>query len=74
VQVTGASRILAIVGGLHLLHAGLERLERTVEALKAYDIAHLCPCHCTGDESVAFLRRHLGDSVQAGYAGMKVSF
>ena len=49
-------------------------LERTAEALKAYTIPHVFPCHCTGDAACAYLAERLGSSVQPGYAGMKMTF
>jgi 7,8-dihydropterin-6-yl-methyl-4-(beta-D-ribofuranosyl)aminobenzene 5'-phosphate synthase len=67
-------RIIALLGGMHLLHASEERLKRTAEALKEYAIPHVFPCHCTGDAASVYLAERLGSSVQPGYAGMKVSF
>ena len=67
-------RIIALLGGMHLLHASEERLERTAEALKDYTIPHVLPCHCTGEAACTYLAEHVGASVQPGYAGMKVSF
>lgn len=73
-RTTGESRVLAVIGGLHLLHASPERLERTAEALKEYTVPYLWLGHCSGDEAVGFLKRKLGPSVQTGYAGLKVGF
>ena len=67
-------RIIALLGGMHLLHASGERLERTAEALKEYAIPHVFACHCTGEAASAYLAERLGSLVQPGYAGMKVSF
>lgn len=67
-------RIIALLGGMHLLQASEERLKRTAEALKEYAIPHVFPCHCTGDAACAYLAERLGSSVQPGYAGLKVSF
>ena len=67
-------RIIALLGGMHLLHASEERLERTAEALKEYAVPYVFPCHCTGNAACAYLAERLGSPVQPGYAGMKVSF
>ena len=67
-------RIIALLGGMHLLHAKEERLKRTAESLKEYSIPHVIPCHCTGDAAFAYLAARLGSPVQPGYAGMKFSF
>ena len=74
VEISGEPRILAVIGGMHLVHASQERLDWTVEALQAYDVSYLYPCHCTGDDAVAHLRQRMGASVQPGFAGMKISF
>jgi len=73
-EIARDGRIVALIGGMHLLHASEERLERTAEALKEYAIPHVFPCHCTGDVACARLAEHLGPSVQPGYAGMKMTF
>jgi 7,8-dihydropterin-6-yl-methyl-4-(beta-D-ribofuranosyl)aminobenzene 5'-phosphate synthase len=73
-RVTGETRVLAVIGGLHLLHAGSARLEQTVEALKAYAVPYLYPGHCSGEEAVAQLERSLGPSVQPCFAGQKIGF
>jgi 7,8-dihydropterin-6-yl-methyl-4-(beta-D-ribofuranosyl)aminobenzene 5'-phosphate synthase len=46
--ITGSSNIIAVVGGLHLHDASKERLAKTVEHLKGYNLTRLSPCHCTG--------------------------
>jgi len=70
---TGLVRVRGIVGGLHLLHASEERLERTIAALRSWNLDFLVPCHCTGERAVAALRSDLGDAVvRPGRAGMTV--
>ncbi len=72
--LAGENRVVALIGGMHLLHATEARLERTTAALKEYAIPFVIPCHCTGDTACASLAGRLGSPVQSGYAGMKVSF
>ncbi len=49
-KITGESRVLGVVGGTHLGFGGVrrERLARTIEALKDYDLKLLAVSHCTG--------------------------
>jgi len=47
-HITGSANISAVVGGLHLHDASKDRLEKTVEHLKQYNLTTLSPCHCTG--------------------------
>lgn len=69
---TGEKRIAMVIGGLHLLHATAERLEKTVEGLAAFDIQKIVACHCSGDQAVHYLRDHLDVEVVTGYAGMTI--
>lgn len=47
-QVTGGRRIRALLGGLHLVRANQQRMERTLEALARLDPQLIVPAHCTG--------------------------
>jgi 7,8-dihydropterin-6-yl-methyl-4-(beta-D-ribofuranosyl)aminobenzene 5'-phosphate synthase len=71
-EISGESRILAVVGGLHLGAASPERLEKTVQALRDIKPGLLVPCHCTGEGSIAFLRDHLDCPVHTGYSGLRL--
>lgn len=39
--------IHTVIGGMHLINAGAERMERTVEELRRFNLQRLIPCHCT---------------------------
>lgn len=52
-------KIHTIVGGLHLLAASEERLQKTAEFLRNYGIQKLYLLHCTGENAIAFLREQL---------------
>ena len=47
-QVMGARPIRAVVGGMHLGNASPERIDRTIAALKEYNVASVGLAHCTG--------------------------
>lgn len=72
-DITGETRIDTIIGGLHLLHAGPERLDATVNALNQLDIGRLVACHCTGIEATEFLAKKLTCQVIKGYAGYSLT-
>jgi len=74
VEMSGERRIHTVVGGLHLLNASPERLQRTVDALNHFDITRLVACHCTGDEACGFLENKVDCDVVQGYAGLTISF
>lgn len=71
---SGERRIRAIIGGLHLLHAGRRRLEATVAALKPVGPQLIVPCHCTGQAAVDTLRDAFGRRVVVGRSGMEFRF
>ncbi len=64
----------AVLGGLHLLQAGRERMERTVTALRGRTPDRIVPCHCTGAKAVEELRQAFSDRVSPGYAGLEMHF
>ena len=54
-HITGGRPIHAILGGLHLLAAGPERMEKTIAVFRRLDIRRLAPAHCTGLPALAQL-------------------
>jgi 7,8-dihydropterin-6-yl-methyl-4-(beta-D-ribofuranosyl)aminobenzene 5'-phosphate synthase len=46
--LTGNRPIHSVIGGMHLVNAGAERIERTIEELRGLNLRRLAPCHCTG--------------------------
>lgn len=46
--LTGGGKVDTVIGGMHLLRAGAERLGRTIDAFRRLDIRRLAPAHCTG--------------------------
>jgi 7,8-dihydropterin-6-yl-methyl-4-(beta-D-ribofuranosyl)aminobenzene 5'-phosphate synthase len=50
-KLTGQDHIYAIIGGMHLLNASDERIEKTIEMLKEYDLQKIGLAHCTGDKA-----------------------
>ena len=51
-DLSGRQRFYAVMGGMHLLSASKERIERTVNALRQYDVQKIGPAHCTGVNAV----------------------
>jgi 7,8-dihydropterin-6-yl-methyl-4-(beta-D-ribofuranosyl)aminobenzene 5'-phosphate synthase len=54
-HLTGGRPIHTILGGLHLLKASPERMEKTIAAFRRMDIQRLAPAHCTGLPALAQL-------------------
>lgn len=64
--------ITTLIGGFHLLNASGERIEKTIKYLKKQSIKSIMPLHCTGENSVAMLRRAIGDIVKEGSTGTQM--
>ncbi|MCC6489378.1 MAG: MBL fold metallo-hydrolase, partial [Candidatus Hydrogenedentes bacterium] len=58
-HLTCQAPIHTVIGGMHLVSAGSDRLDRTVEALAGMGVRRLLPLHCTGFEATARLLREL---------------
>jgi len=54
-SLTDSRPIHTVIGGMHLLHASPERMDKTVDELRRLDVQRLLPCHCTGMAAVARL-------------------
>ena len=54
-KVTGCDRVLGVAGGTHLGFGGGDKLPRTIEALRGFDLEVLAPSHCTGFSAAAAL-------------------
>jgi 7,8-dihydropterin-6-yl-methyl-4-(beta-D-ribofuranosyl)aminobenzene 5'-phosphate synthase len=73
-QLNGGAPILAVIGGLHLLHAGSRRLAQTIGALRSVAPKMVVPCHCTGEYALAALGDALGKRLLPGAAGLTLRF
>jgi 7,8-dihydropterin-6-yl-methyl-4-(beta-D-ribofuranosyl)aminobenzene 5'-phosphate synthase len=60
-EQTGKSRFHTVVGGTHLGPVGQEQIDRTIAALREFDIAHIGVSHCTGPKVAARLAQEFGD-------------
>ena len=69
-----ASRIHAVIGGLHLSEVSDERLQRTLAGLMELGPDMIVPCHCTGERFVESLRLAFGDRSSPGRAGATYVF
>lgn len=73
-ELTGATRLSAVVGGFHLLRATPDRIRKTIEALRALEPDLLVPLHCTGDQAMAELSRAFGDRLRYAHVGSELCF
>jgi len=74
IKMTGMDTIFAIIGGTHLGFSGQTQLEKTIEALKTYQIQHLIPGHCTGIEAATRISREFETIFHFSHVGMVFEF
>ena len=53
--LTDSRPIHTVIGGMHLLNASPERMDKTVTELRRLNVQRLLPCHCTGFAAMARL-------------------
>jgi 7,8-dihydropterin-6-yl-methyl-4-(beta-D-ribofuranosyl)aminobenzene 5'-phosphate synthase len=70
--IGGNSRIVAVIGGLHLFRASPERITATIENLRTFGVELIAPCHCTGFEATGVLQNQFHSRVVALRAGLSV--
>jgi 7,8-dihydropterin-6-yl-methyl-4-(beta-D-ribofuranosyl)aminobenzene 5'-phosphate synthase len=73
-KLTGDERIRALVGGLHLASASLERTENTVAALRQMNVGQVVPCHCSGFAARVHLHAAFRKRFVNGTVGLSLAF
>lgn len=72
-KASGIEKIRGVMGGMHLLQASEERLEKTFDIMRGWQAEFLIPCHCTGLPSAEKMLNALGSrTVSHGCAGLVV--
>ena len=65
---------IAVVGGIHLIHADMPTLDRVVEKLRQHGPPRLYVGHCTGERGFLALRAAFAGSVSLCQAGTVLQF
>ncbi len=60
IELSGISKVAAVIGGLHLVEAPQERIEKTVDALYSLISGSIYAGHCTGFNAQFELRKKFG--------------
>ncbi len=64
--------IVAVVGGLHLMNKNQAEVGEIADQLKALGVEQICPTHCTGDQSIAWLKAAFGEGYIKGGTGKMI--
>lgn len=73
-NLTNRNEMYAVIGGMHLLRASEERLERTIAAFRKYDVQRIGMAHCTGADAVQRFSDTFEERCFTCSAGTKISF
>ena len=60
IVMSGIDNVIAIIGGLHLVEAPMDRIEKTVDALHSMVKGSIYAGHCTGFNAQVELRKQFG--------------
>jgi 7,8-dihydropterin-6-yl-methyl-4-(beta-D-ribofuranosyl)aminobenzene 5'-phosphate synthase len=73
-ELTGGKPIHAVLGGMHLIQASPQRLSRTLQALRDWDIRMLGPAHCAGMAATAAMWNAFPDRCVTCHVGTRFEF
>jgi 7,8-dihydropterin-6-yl-methyl-4-(beta-D-ribofuranosyl)aminobenzene 5'-phosphate synthase len=73
-QVTGVQKVYALVGGFHLAPAPDDYLNRVMAELKALDIQHVFPMHCSGANFLEAAKREMPQALVLCTTGSRFTF
>jgi 7,8-dihydropterin-6-yl-methyl-4-(beta-D-ribofuranosyl)aminobenzene 5'-phosphate synthase len=73
-ELKRGKKFYAAMGGMHLVNAETERIERTVSALRQHNLQKISPAHCTGDEAVETFRNAFPEQYFDCSVGARIKF
>lgn len=73
-KLTNGEYVHTVLGGMHLLVASKERIDKTADALKELELQRLGVSHCTGFGASAILARELDGAFFLNNAGSQLTF
>ena len=73
-RTVGDTPISMVIGGIHLMDATTDRIDRTIHELKKFNIGKLALCHCTGMLAMVKLYEAFGDKLLFNYVGTQIEW
>jgi 7,8-dihydropterin-6-yl-methyl-4-(beta-D-ribofuranosyl)aminobenzene 5'-phosphate synthase len=73
-EVTGVEKIYALVGGFHLAPAPDEYLRQVMAELKKFDLAHVLPMHCSGQNFIDLAKEEMPEKLVLCTTGSRFTF
>jgi 7,8-dihydropterin-6-yl-methyl-4-(beta-D-ribofuranosyl)aminobenzene 5'-phosphate synthase len=73
-EVSGVEKIYALVGGFHLAPAPDDYLRQVMAELKKFDLDHVMPMHCSGQNFVDFANHEMPEKLVLCGTGSSFTF
>jgi len=73
-EITGVEKIFALVGGFHLAPAPDEYLRHVMAELKKFDLEHVLPMHCSGQNFIDLAKREMPEKLVLCSTGSSYTF
>jgi 7,8-dihydropterin-6-yl-methyl-4-(beta-D-ribofuranosyl)aminobenzene 5'-phosphate synthase len=73
-EVTGIDKIYALVGGFHLAPAPDDYLRRVMAELKKFDLEHVLPMHCSGQNFIDLAKQEMPEKLVLCGTGSSYTF
>jgi len=73
-EVSGVGKIYALVGGFHLFPASDDYLRQVMTELKKFDLEHVMPMHCSGQNFVDLAGKEMPDKLVLCGTGSNFTF
>ncbi|MBN2049561.1 MAG: MBL fold metallo-hydrolase [Spirochaetales bacterium] len=74
VEITGVDRVHMVVGGTHLMAAGDEQIEKSIQALRDMRVEWVGVSHCTGGYAAVKLASAFKDHFFFNHTGTRITF
>jgi 7,8-dihydropterin-6-yl-methyl-4-(beta-D-ribofuranosyl)aminobenzene 5'-phosphate synthase len=73
-EITGVDKIYALVGGFHLAPAPDDYLRKVVAELKKFDLEHVLPMHCSGQNFIDLAKQEMPEKLVLCTTGSSFTF
>lgn len=71
---SSCKRMLSIVGGFHLLHASLERIQWSCQSIQSFLPQRVVALHCSGEATIDYFGKKLETVFLHGETGLRIEF
>jgi 7,8-dihydropterin-6-yl-methyl-4-(beta-D-ribofuranosyl)aminobenzene 5'-phosphate synthase len=73
-NITGNSKVYAVLGGFHLIDADAKKIQATADELERVNPKFVGPCHCTGKKAIKKFAESFGDRCCPLHSGDIIKF